>query len=109
MSADDDQYRLDDSDAWADAFAYWRGYTAEMFDEDLKRDVRACVGKISSTIPEWRAAIRGDAAAAVKLALQMRMPTEVTAPLDFTMTVLLAAAFEDAGAASVMAHVIQRA
>lgn len=99
----------DEPEGWSGALAYWREYPAEQLDDGLKHDVRACVGRISSTIPEWRAAIRGNAAAAVKLALDIRMPAEVTASLDLVMTVLLAAALEDAGAASVMAHVLRRA
>jgi predicted dinucleotide-binding enzyme len=53
--------------------------------------------------------LNGDAAAAVKLASSMRMPSEINSRLDVTMTLLLAAAFDDAGAASLMASLLQRA
>lgn len=97
------------TEAWQDALAYWRGYTAEMFDHSLKQQVQECVARTNSTIEEWRAAIRGDAAAAIKVALRMRMPDQVDTRLDLIMTVLLAAAFEDGAAASVMAQLVDRA
>ncbi len=106
---DAEAHRPDGTEAWLDALAFWRSYTAEMFNDALKEQVRDCVARTSSTIEEWRAAIRGDAASAIKVALGMRMPEEVNARLDLTMTVLLAAAFEDAIAASVMAHLLNKA
>lgn len=101
--------RPDETEAWQDALLYWRSFTAEMFDHALKQEVRDSVARISSTIEDWRAAIRGDAAAAIKVALSMRMPEEVDAKLDLTMTVLLSVALDDAAAASVMAHLVSRA
>lgn len=101
--------RPDETEAWQDALSFWRGYPAEMYDRALKQQVRDCVAQISSTSEDWRAAVRGDAAAAIEIALRMRMPEEIDAPLDLTMTVLLAAAFEDAAAASVMAHLVKHA
>jgi hypothetical protein len=97
------------TEAWQDALSFWREYTAEMFDDALKKQVRDCVARTSSTIEEWRAAIHGDAAAAIKVALRMRMPDQISAPLDLTVTVLLATAFEDAAAASVMAQLVNKA
>jgi hypothetical protein len=94
---------------WQEALAHWRSYTAEMFDHSLKREVRECISRTTSTIEEWRAAIGGDAAAAIKIALRMRMPEQVDARLDLTMTVLLATAFEDAAAAAAMAHLVDKA
>ena len=94
---------------WAAPLAYWREYPAEQFDRALRDEVSNCVRQISSTLDEWRAAAGGDPTAAVKLALRMRMPAEISARLDVTMTTLLAAAFDDAGAALVMAHLLQRA
>jgi hypothetical protein len=89
--------------------AYWREYPAEMFNEELRSEVREWVRGIGTTIEEWKAAIHGDAPAAVMMALRMRMPAKVNAPLDVTMTVLLAAAFDDSVAASVMGNLLQRA
>ncbi|WFU41450.1 hypothetical protein QA640_02655 [Bradyrhizobium sp. CB82] len=99
--------RSGDIEAWEDALTFWRGYTAEMFDDELKRRIHDCVALIGSTIEDWRAAVRGDATAAIKIALGMRMPEEVDARLDLTMTMLLAVAFEDSAAASVMADLIE--
>ncbi|MGJ4941448.1 hypothetical protein ACQR1W_12815 [Bradyrhizobium sp. HKCCYLS1011] len=112
VEKDDDgaeAHRPHETEAWQDALAFWRSYTAEMFNDALKEQVRDCVAHTSSTIEEWRAAVRGDAAAAIKIALGMRMPEEVNARLDLTMTVLLAAAFKDAVAAPVMAHLLNKA
>lgn len=89
--------------------AYWREYPAEMFNEELRTEVHERVRRIATTVEEWKAAIQGDASAAVMLALRLRMPAEITAPLDVTMTVLLAAAFNDSVAASVMGDLLQRA
>ncbi|MGY4617665.1 hypothetical protein ACVWZ4_002892 [Bradyrhizobium sp. USDA 4472] len=94
--------------AWEDPLTFWRGYTAEMFDQSMKQQVQECIARIGSTLDDWRAAVDGDATAAVKVALRLRMPEEVNARLDLTMTVLLAVAFEDAAAASVMADLIDR-
>src|SRR5262245_30715055 len=80
---------------WHPALAYWREYSAEMFDDELKRQVRSCVKRIQTTIGDWRAAIDGDAAAAVKVALRLRMPETIDVRLDLAMTVLTSAAFED--------------
>lgn len=46
---------------------YWRTKVAESFDERARAEVTHFVAGISATMPEWRAAIRGDAAAAVGL------------------------------------------
>lgn len=113
MSAEDEHDRASsrrpgETDYWQDALAFWREYPAEQFDGALKQQVHDCVRHISSTIDEWRAAVRGDAAAAINLALRMRMPAEINSRLDVTMTTLLATAFDNAAAASVMAHLLQR-
>jgi hypothetical protein len=101
--------RPEETDDWQAPLAYWREYPAEQLDGALQEDVRNCVRQISSTVDDWREAIRGDAAAAVKVALRIRMPAKINVRLDLAMTVLLAAAFEDAGAALVMAHLLNRA
>jgi hypothetical protein len=112
VSAEDDDCaapRAQNENDRAAPLAYWRGFTAEMFDEALRCQVRDCVGRISWTTDEWRAAINGDAAAAVKVASRMPTPAEINSRLDVTMSLLLAAAFDDAGAASLMASLLQRA
>jgi hypothetical protein len=72
-------------------------------------EVHERVRRIGTTVEEWHAAIQRDASAAVMLAMRMRMPAEITALLDVRMTVLLAAAFDDSVAASVMSDLLQRA
>lgn len=80
-----------------------------MLTAELRNQVRGYVNEISTTIDDWRSAIRGDVDAAIKMALRMRMPAEIPLPLDVTMTVLMVVAFDDAAAASVMADLVQRA
>src|SRR5688572_5075265 len=94
VSAEDDDCaapRAQNENDRAAPLAYWRGFTAEMFDEALRCQVRDCVGRISWTTDEWRAAINGDAAAAVKVASRMPTPAEINSRLDVTMSLLLAA------------------
>jgi hypothetical protein len=93
---------------WPATLSYWRRFAAETFDDVLKSDVHDCVSRISSTIPEWRNAIRGDAGAAVALALRIKAPAIIGMKLDLAMTVLLRCAFDDAAAALVMSHTLRR-
>ena len=95
-------------DGWPSALAHWRTHTAECFDESLRAEVTDCVGAISSTDAQWRAAVGGCAAAACGLALRLGRPDVLGPRLDLVMTVLLARAFGDAGAAAVLSHVLGR-
>ena len=61
-------------EAFPSVLHYWRTKTAESFDERARAEVAAFVACISATMPEWRAAIRGDAAAAVDLVVGQRIP-----------------------------------
>ncbi|MGL9622459.1 hypothetical protein QRQ56_31265 [Bradyrhizobium sp. U531] len=87
---------------------YWRTKTAESFDECARAEVASFVAGISATMPEWRAAIRGDAAAAVGLVVGRRIPQHIGLRVDLSMTVLLARAFFDPAAALVLSHTIAR-
>jgi hypothetical protein len=93
---------------WPTTLSYWRRFAAESFDDALRADVLDCVNRISSTIPEWRNAILGDAGAAVALALRIKAPAVIGVKLDLAMTVLLRTAFENAAAALVMSHVLRK-
>jgi hypothetical protein len=93
---------------WPTTLSYWRRFAAEIFDDALKADVLDCVSRTSSTIPEWRKAILGDAGAAVALALRIKAPAVIGVKLDLAMTVLLRCAFDDAAAAVVMSHVLRK-
>jgi hypothetical protein len=87
---------------------YWRTKTADSFDERARSEVASFVAGISATMPEWRAAIRGDAAAAVGLVIGRRIPERIVVRVDLSMTVLLACAFFDPAAALVLSHTIAR-
>jgi hypothetical protein len=87
---------------------YWRTKVAESFDESARAEVAHFVAGISATMPEWRAAIRGDAAAAVGLVVGRRIPERIGLRVDLSMTVLLACAFFDPAAALVLSHTLAR-
>jgi hypothetical protein len=93
---------------WPRALAYWRRLPAEAFEPELCEEVVSSVNRIASTIEEWRAAIDGDAGAAVGIALKLKVPTVITTSVDLTMTLLLRSAFEDAGAALVLSTRLQQ-
>jgi hypothetical protein len=93
-----------DDDEWPPLLSHWRTFPAQSFDRKLRTDIAECVRSISATSPEWQAAIHGDAAAASGLALRLKTPPRITARVDLAMTILLNAAFENAGAALVLSH-----
>lgn len=95
-------------EAWPTALAYWRTFRAEQFDDKMVDDVAVCVATISSTIPKWRAAVRGDAAAAISLVLPCNAPQEVGIKVDLTMTTLLNVAFANPAASLVLSHTLRR-
>jgi hypothetical protein len=91
---------------WPRTLALWRTLPAESFDTALKREVETCVANASSTIPAWCDAA-GGAAAAIRLALSLAIPTRFSIRTDLAMTTLLARAFDDAQAAVVMSQIIR--
>jgi hypothetical protein len=95
-------------DGWPSALSYWRTLAAESFDERRRAEVTECVRGISATPPEWRAALRGDAAAASGLVLRLNTPLRISARVDLALTILLNTAFENAGAALVLSHALRR-
>jgi hypothetical protein len=97
-----------DGTAWSGALSWWRCLPAEAFIDAHKAHLDQCVADISCTIEMWRKAIAGDAAAAVNIALRMRLPAEVTPWLDLTMTILLRSAFKNPRAAFVLSELIRR-
>lgn len=81
---------------------YWRTRPAGSFDLRTRATIDEWLRSLSSTSPEWRAAIAGDAACAIGMALRF-WPLRSICPLaDMVMTVLLAAAFDNAAAANVL-------
>jgi hypothetical protein len=97
-----------DSNDCTETLTYWRRLAAESFDDLARKQVAACVASISSTTPEWRNAIGGDAAAACGLILRLETPSRIGLQVDLAMTVLLNTAFENAGAAAVLSNALQR-
>ena len=90
-------------------YKLWRMLTAEAFDEVRRLEVMGHVGLYMTNIKEWRDAIAGGAACAVKIALSMEIPGEIDYPVDARMTLLLHCALNgSAGASLVLAHMLRR-
>lgn len=87
---------------------YWRHFPADAFDASSRAAVAETLQSIRLLLPEWRAAIAGDAAAAVGIVLRMKPPYTISARTDLAMTLLLNCAFESAGAALVLAYALRR-
>lgn len=94
---------------WANALRLWRTVPADGFGPDHRAAVAECMRRTSSTIDTWRAAIHGDAPSAIRFALRMERPSQITARTDLTMTVLLNCALNgSAGAALVLSHALRQ-
>lgn len=94
--------------ATSNVLTYWRTWCAYAFDDFARAEVIACVDRVSSIDPQWRAALAGDPAAAAGIALNLLPIARLSKRVDLAMTILLARAFDDAGAAFVLDHVLQR-
>jgi len=88
--------------------SYWRTRPAATFDARIRADIHDWLGTLSSTSPEWRAAIGGDAAAAIRMTLHLWPSPEVCIMADTVMTILLACALDNAAAASVLAATLRK-
>lgn len=99
----DDDGGTDESDSES-ALGYWRTLSALDFGPTEIAEVEDCVRSISSTIKDWREAVRGDARAAIRLVLPQKAPERITLKVDLAMTVLLCRAFDNAAAALVLSH-----
>jgi hypothetical protein len=87
----------------------WRMIPADAFNESHRLAVCAYIVEFSPRDIEWRRAIAGDAACAVRIALRMKIPDEVTYPVDARMSLLLYSAFNgSAAAALVLAHLLRK-
>ena len=88
----------------------WRTIPAQAFDEVRRLEVACHVGMFLTTIKEWKAAIAGDAAGAVRIAMNMSIPIDhFDYPTDARMTLLLHCALEgNAAAALVLAHLLRK-
>ena len=88
----------------------WRTIPAQDFDEVRRLEVACHVGMFLTTIKEWKAATAGDAACAVRIAMNMPIPIDhFDYPTDARMTLLLHCALNgSAAAALVLAHLLRK-
>lgn len=87
----------------------WRTVPAEDFDRSRRFAVGAYVASLANRGIEWRQAVAGDRACAVRIALRMQVPDEFSAEVDATMTLLAHCALGgSAAAALVLAHLLRR-
>ena len=90
-------------------FRLWRMVPAEDFDQSRRFGVGAHIAKCAIGDVEWRRAIAGDATCAIRIALRMEVPDEITYPVDATMTLLAYSALNgSAAAALVLRHLLRR-
>ncbi|TWI76485.1 hypothetical protein IQ16_00726 [Bradyrhizobium huanghuaihaiense] len=103
MQRDDDGETAETTE-WERSLEYWRTMSAQEFGPVEIEEVETCVCSISSTMKDWREAVRGDAAAAIRLVLPQKPPERITLKVDLAMTVLLCRALDNAAAALVLSH-----
>lgn len=90
-------------------FAYWRTFGRPDYGIVRRLQLSCVVGAVFATEDVWKRAVAGDAACSVAIALTMRIPVEVTPPVDVRMSILLNAALAgDAACASVMGNMLMR-
>jgi hypothetical protein len=90
-------------------FRLWRMIPAEEFDLFCKIAVSAYIAEFAIGDVAWRRAIAGDATCAIRIALRMEVPDEVTYPVDARMTLLAYSALNgSAAAALVLAHLLRK-
>jgi hypothetical protein len=89
--------------------AWWRTFPADEFGSNARRRLGEVLDRISATNPVWQLALRGDAAAAVCIALQTRRDETITSRTDLLMTALMRCALEgSAGAALILSHSLRQ-
>ncbi len=109
MSRIPDQSAPADTAAAAAPFELWRSIPAERFDLSRRLAVAAYLATRAGGDVEWRRAIAGDATCALRMALRIEVPDEITYPVDAIMTLLLYCALDGSGAAAlVLAHLLRR-
>ncbi|MCP4617054.1 MAG: hypothetical protein GY844_11525 [Bradyrhizobium sp.] len=90
-------------------FRLWRTIPAADYDLFRRLAVAAYVAECATGDVEWRRAIAGDATCAIRIALRMEVPDEITFPVDATMTLLMYSALDGSAAAGlVLAHLLRR-
>lgn len=98
----------DNDDVVRRVLSYWRTIPAESFDSDRLAELAGWLRRLSSTSPEWRSAISGDAAEAIGIVLRLWPPRPQSPLVDVVMTILLASALENAAAANVLSATLLR-
>ena len=90
-------------------FELWRLIPAQEFDQSRKYAVAAYLATCAGGDVEWRRAIGGDATCAIRIALHMEVPDEISYPVDARMTLLVYSALNgSAAAALVLANLLRR-
>jgi hypothetical protein len=100
----DDDAETAETTGWESALDYWRSMSAQQFGPAEIAAVHTCVSMISSSMEDWRDAVRGEATAAIRIVLLQKPPERITLKVDIAMTVLLCRAFDNAAAALVLSH-----
>jgi hypothetical protein len=90
---------------------WWRCLPADCLGDAQHLQLRATLGKICVMKGrEWLAAMHGDAAASIAIAVEMFPITEITLEVDLAMTVLMLGALDgNAAAALVLSQLLGRA
>lgn len=101
--------RPDVLDSAFDPWSLWRTLRAEQFNaQDLQTIRRLLTKTVLLGQPKWEEAARGDAPAAVAVAVSFFPMDEVTVPADLAMTALIRCAIEgDPAAAIVISNVLR--
>ncbi|WP_296738989.1 hypothetical protein [Mesorhizobium sp.] len=90
-------------------FELWRLIPAEEFDKHRKYAVGAYLATCAAGDVEWRRAIAGDETCAVRIALRMQVPDDISYPVDARMTLLVYAALNGGAAAALtLANLLRR-
>jgi hypothetical protein len=97
------------SDSSPHPLRLWRTIPAEDFDRSRQFAVGAYVASLTNRGIEWRHAVAGDRACAVRIAFRMEVPEEIDADVDATMTLLAHCALDgSAAAALVLAYLLRK-
>lgn len=89
--------------------SWWRNIRAEHFDSSIAKILREHISVVAIIgEPAWDAAVAGDAAVAIGLALRLNPDSSAPVIRDLIMTALLACAAEDNSAACLaMSHALR--
>ena len=87
--------------------SWWRTFPAHAFGSKSRLKLAESLDRYSATNSVLQRALRGDAASAVRIALQLRRDETIAAHTDLAMTALLRCALDGSGgAALVLSHAL---